>query len=266
MEKRVKIMGILNVTPDSFSDGGKFLDPDSAFVRAQQMIAEGADIIDIGGESSGPGSVDISLEEEFRRVIPVIKKLSVISCQLSVDTYKSEVARQAIASGASMINDVTALRGDPRMARVVAETGARIVLMYSKDPTARTTRLKKRYRDVVKTILEFLEERIKFVLSQGIKRDQIIIDPGMGAFVSTDPKYSFEILAQLTKFKRLEFPILVGTSRKSFLPGKIEERLEPTLAANLLAIQNGADIIRVHDIASHARLLKTIDYLPVSAN
>lgn len=248
-----------------------------AVARALQMIREGADIIDIGGESSGPGSVDVSVEEELRRVIPVILSLchpEFISGSsfhldegilkrvqndivISIDTYKSEVARQGVSAGASMINDVTALRGDPKMAAVVAKTGAQIVLMYSKDPTARTTRLKKRYSDAVRTILEFLEERIDFALSQGIKREQIIIDPGMGAFVSADPKYSFEILARLAEFKRLGFPILVGTSRKSFLPGKIEERLKPTLEANILAIKNGADIIRVHDVATHKRLIET---------
>lgn len=253
MGKTVKIMGILNVTPDSFSDGGRFMKPGDAVARALQMIEEGADIIDIGGESSGPGSVDVSVEEELQRVMPVIKKLSVVSCQLSVDTYKSEVARQAVASGASMINDVTALRGDPQMAHVIAETGVSVVLMYSKDSTARTTRLKKRYRDVVKIILEFLEERIDFALRHGVKREQIIIDPGMGAFVSADPKYSFEILRRLGEFKKLGCPILVGTSRKSFLPEKISERLAPTLLANLIAIQNGADIIRVHDVAEHRR-------------
>lgn len=260
MEKRkVKIMGILNVTPDSFSDGGKYMNPGLAFARARQMIEEGADIIDIGGESSGPGSADVLPEEELCRVIPVIK--SIKGRLISIDTYKAEIARQAIFAGARMVNDVTALRGDPALAAVIAETGVPVALMYSKDTSARTTRVKKRYRDVVKTILEFLKERIDFALSQGIKREQIIIDPGMGAFISTDPKYSFEILQRLVEFKKLGCQILVGTSRKSFLPGKIEERLEPTLAANLLAIQNGADIIRVHDVAAHKKMIQTLGRL-----
>jgi dihydropteroate synthase len=266
--RKVKIMGILNVTPDSFSDGGKYMDPDLAVARARQIVEEGADMIDIGGESSGPGSVDVPLEEELRRVIPLVRAIRKVAF-ISVDTYKAEVARQAIAAGARMINDVTGLRGDPEMVRVIAATGAPVVLMYSKDPTARTTRLKKHYRDVVKIIYKFLEERIDFVLRNGVKPNQIIIDPGMGAFVSMDPKYSFEILERLAEFKKLGFPILVGVSRKSFLQaepkrgyfinaprraqpqGKIEERLESTLAANRLAIQNGADIIRVHDVPAH---------------
>jgi len=160
-----------------------------------------------------------------------------------------------------MVNDVTALRGDPNMVHVIAETGVSVVLMYSKDKTARTTRIKKHYRDVVKTIHKFLEERIDFALRNGVKPNQIIIDPGMGAFVSTDPKYSFEILQRLAEFKKFGLPILAGTSRKSFLPGKIEERLEPTLAANLLAIQNGANIIRVHDVAAHTRMVRTFSRL-----
>ncbi|MEK7524580.1 MAG: dihydropteroate synthase [Patescibacteria group bacterium] len=255
-------MGILNVTPDSFSDGGKFVDPDAALKHALQMIKEGADIIDIGGESSGPSSKDVALEEELRRVIPVILSLRGKQSNLgrdiiiSVDTWKAEVARQAVMAGASMINDVTALRGDPGMAKVVAQTGIPIVLMYSKDPTARTTRTQKRYKNVVKTIMDFLQRRVDFSLAAGIKPSQIILDPGMGAFVSSIPKYSYEILERLNEFKKLGFPILIGASRKSFLPGTIDERLAPTLKAHRLAIQNGATIIRVHDVQEHQSLKK----------
>lgn len=250
-----KIMGILNVTLDSFSDGGKFFNVAKALQRAKQMIKEGADIIDVGGESSGPGSKFVTVEEELRRVIPVIKKLAPVAKKrkilISIDTYKAEVAGQAIEAGARIVNDVTALRGDPEMVRVVAQTGVKIVLMYSKDSSARTTRKKKRYKDVVKTVMRFLEERIDFALKSGIKRSQIIIDPGMGMFLSAISKYSFEILRRLAEFKKLGFPILIGASKKSFLPGQTSERLGPTLIAHLVAIQNGANIIRVHDVKEH---------------
>ncbi len=270
MEKKVKIMGILNVTPDSFSDGGKYTLPQAALQHALQLIHEGADIIDIGGEASGPGSKYVPVQEEMRRVILVTERLRRLRLRspkplISIDTYKAEVAWNAIAAGASIVNDITALRGDPEMVGVIAKSGVFVVLMYAKDPTARTTRLKKRYRDVIKTISDFLEERIDFALRAGIKHSQIIIDPGMGAFVSMEPKYSYEILRRLRELKKFKCPILVGTSRKSFLPGTLEERLEPTLATNLLAIQNGADIIRVHDVAAHNRLVETLQCYTLAA-
>lgn len=265
----VKIMGILNVTPDSFSDGEKFFVPHFSIALAarcaREIIRQGADIIDVGGEATGPGSKNISLKEELHRVVPVIKRLAVLpevkrgKILISVDTYKAEVARQAILAGARIVNDVTALRGDTKMAQVIAKTGVQIILMYSKDSSPRTTRIRRQYRDVVKTVMEFLAKRIEFALRAGIKRRQIIIDPGMGAFVSSDPKCSFEILRRLAEFKQLGFPILVGTSMKSFLPGAVSQRdlsgrRGPTLISNLVAIQNGAAIIRVHDTAQHKRL------------
>lgn len=248
-----KIMGILNVTPNSFSDGGNFFNVHAAVNRGIEMAEEGADIIDIGGESTGPGSVYVPVAEELRRTLLAIarlhKRLRNKKTIISIDTYKAEVAWQAIVSGATMINDVTALRGDPEMARVVAETGVPVVLMYSKDSTPRTTRIKKKYKDVVKTIMEFLDERIRFAVGAGISKNKIIIDPGMGAFVSGEPKYSYEILRRLPEFKKLGCPILLGVSRKSFLPGAVTERDEPTRIANLVAVLNGADIIRVHQIS-----------------
>ncbi len=268
-----KIMGIVNVTPNSFSDGGKFLDPAAAIAHARQLIEEGADIIDVGGESTGPGSVDVSVEEELRRVIPVIEGIAAglktettvrqagarylawggdksarAGVIISVDTNKAEVARQAIAAGARMVNDVTALRGDSEMARAVAEAGVPVVLMYSKDATARTTRDPLHYDDVVKTVYDFLKARIDFALAAGIRRENIIIDPGMGAFVSGEPRYSYELLERLREFAPLGLPILVGVSRKSFLPGALNNRLEPGLAANELALKNGASFLRVHDV------------------
>lgn len=258
-------MGVLNITPDSFSDGGKFFSVKKAVTHALKMIKDGADIIDVGGESSGPGSKFVTKTEELCRVIPIIKKINSYKLQatsykllISIDTYKAEVARQAIASGAKIVNDVTALRGDPEMARVIAESGVKIILMYSKDKTARTTRKKKHYKDVVGTVMKFLKSRIDFALKQGIKRSQIIIDPGMGAFISVIPKYSFEILTRLKEFKKFGLPILIGASNKSFLPGVIGERLTPTLIAHLIATQNGADIIRVHDVKAHRQMLNTM--------
>lgn len=251
--KTVKIMGILNVTPDSFSDGGKFFRGETAVARALQMIKEGASIIDVGGESSGPGSTYVPLQEELRRVIPVIAEIHrrAPRVMISVDTYKAGVARQAIAAGARMVNDVTALRADTKMAPLIAKTGVKVVLMYSKDKTARTTRVAKRYKYVVKTIMEFLKKRIMYARRFGIKKSQIIIDPGMGAFVSAIPGFSYEILCRLQEFKKLGYPVLVGTSRKSFLPGPLHERLGQTLVSNMIAVLNGADIIRVHDVGEH---------------
>lgn len=255
------IMGILNVTPDSFSDGGKFLDVDAAVQHGVKMAQQGADIIDVGGESSGPDSSDVSVEEELSRVIPVIRALHKKIPRraiISVDTYKAEVARQAIKVGARMVNDVTALRGDQEMAGVIAQTGVPVVLMYSKDKTARTTRTKKHYKDVVKTIMEFLQQRIDYARRAGIKKSQIIIDPGMGAFVSGEPKYSFEILERLGEFKKLGFPILIGTSRKSFLGGAVSERDAATLETSRIAVKNGAAIIRVHDTPPHKKLVESL--------
>jgi len=252
---KVRIMGILNVTPDSFSDGGKYFDADIAAQKALQMIRDGADIVDVGGESTGPNSSPVTEEEELRRVIPVIEKIKKVAAKkmpiVSIDTYKSEVARQAIEVGASIVNDVTALRGDSKMASLVAKTGVKVVLMYSKDSSPRTTREAKQYKDVVKTVVDFLNERIDFALKSGIKKSQIIIDPGMGAFVSSEPKYSLEILRRLREIKKLGFPILVGTSRKSLLPGTVEHRDAPTFIANLVAVKNGADILRVHEVSQY---------------
>ena len=251
----VNLMGILNVTPDSFSDGGRFDSVERAVKRALEMIEEGANIIDVGGESTGPGSQDVDLEEELGRIIPVIKGIRSGNGEImiSVDTWKVEVARQAIKAGANMVNDVTALRGDPEMARVVAEAGVPIVLMYSKDNSPRTTKEVLHYDDVMVTIREFLEKRVKVAEEAGIKRENIIIDPGMGAFVSMDAKYSYEILARLNELKDLGLPILVGTSRKSFLvtqfgEAKPEDQLEGSISTAIEAYLNGAQILRVHDV------------------
>ncbi|OGJ46915.1 dihydropteroate synthase [Candidatus Peregrinibacteria bacterium RIFOXYA2_FULL_33_7] len=249
-------MGILNLTPDSFSDGGMFVDREKALNRAKQMVSEGAKIIDVGGESTGPGSEDVSEEEELLRIYEVLERISFWRKKedkdflISVDTYKPFVARELIKLGIDIINDVTAFRfKNGEMAEVVARNCLGVVLMYSKDETARTTRKEIEYDDVVKTIKDFWLDRVDFALKSGVSKRQIILDPGMGAFVSAVPKYSFEILERLRELKELGYPILVGTSRKSFLGGKIEEREEKSRETSFLAIRNGADIVRVHEVS-----------------
>lgn len=260
------IMGVLNVTPDSFSDGGKFVNPDLALTHALQMIEEGADIIDIGGESSGPGSKDVSLDEELFRILPVLEKLRQESnILISIDTYKAKVAQTSLEKGANIINDVTALRGDPTMAETLASYQAPVIIMYSKDPNARTTRQETHYENVVQTIHEFLEERLHYAEQKGLKRSRFILDPGMGAFISTDPKYSLQTLKNLEKFQDFKLPILVGASRKGFigqildLPvGHMDQRLEGGLACAAVAVWNGAKIIRTHDVKATKQIVDMV--------
>lgn len=247
---RPRIMGILNVTPDSFSDGGDLGTVEMAVQRAKEMARNGADILDIGGESTRPNSVEVLVEEELRRVIPVIKAVRKVvpKVWISVDTWKAEVAQASVAAGADMINDVTALRGDSNMVRVAEKEGVPICLMYSKDQTARTTLASTEYKDVMVTIKDFLRERI---VAAG--KAQVIVDPGMGAFVSTNSEYSYEILERLKELTELGCPILVGTSRKSFLTSRFgnkppKERLEGSLITSLMAAINGAHILRGHDV------------------
>ena len=258
------VMGVLNVTPDSFSDGGEFNTVDKAVARALEMVEEGADIVDIGGESTGPGSKDVSLDEELSRVIPVIEKLRTeTDVLLSVDTYKSEVASQAIKLGVDMVNDVTAFRGDERMVEVLASHDVPVVIMYSKDDTPRTTLNVVEYDDVVLTVKGFLEERIQVGEKGGIKRERIIVDPGMGAFVSGDFKYSLHILKRLEELNTLELPILVGPSRKSFIGAVLDlplnDRVEGGLASSAVAAMNGASILRVHDVKETRRVVDMVD-------
>lgn len=243
------IMGILNLTPDSFSDGGKYTSSQKAIKRVQKMEKEGADIIDIGGESTGPGSKHISLKEELKRIIPVLKKIRKhTNLPISIDTYKAEVARQALEEGADIVNDVTALRNDHKMSEIIAKHKCPIILMHSKDNTPRTTVKKKHYKDVIKTIKDFFKDRLKYAKQHGIKSDQIILDPGMGQFISAIPRYSYEIIASLKEFTTLGKPILVGISRKSFLGGPMGTRLEKGIIASAIAHLNGASIIRTHDV------------------
>lgn len=242
-------MGILNTTPDSFSDGGQFSSVENAIARAKQMESEGADIIDIGGESTGPGSTDVSEEKELKRVIPIMEAVSqVVSLPISIDTYKSRVADEACKCGATIINDVTSMRADPEIANIAAKHDAYLILMYAKDDSPRTSNDEKHYDDVIATISEFLFMRAEVALKSGVKREKIILDPGMGAFISSDPKYSFEVIARLGELTKLGYPILVGPSRKSFLGGKVNERLHRSMAAVSACVMNGANIVRVHDV------------------
>lgn len=250
----VKIVGVLNVTPDSYHDGGKFMSVDAAVTQAGQMLQDGADIIEIGGESTGPKSPDVSQQEELQRVIPVITaiKKNYPAARISVDTWKSAVAQEAITAGAMMINDVTAGRSDSAMFSVIATSSAQLVLMYSKDATPRTTVHPEQYDDVVKSIMAFLHDRKTAAVAAGIHLDRIILDPGLGHFVSSDAQYSFEIIRRLREFDTLECPLFLSPSRKSFLAGPdnlpTSERLPGTIAASAIAVLNGASYIRTHDV------------------
>ena len=267
--KRTIIMGILNVTPDSFSDGGKFFSVDDAVKQAVRMEEEGADIIDIGGESTRPGSNAISLDEEMNRVLPVVGELvNKIKIPISVDTYKSEIAKKSLDLGASMINDISALRGDKKLANVVADYDVPICLMHMKGEP-RNMQVYPVYDDVVKEIHDFLKERTDYAVSCGIKKENIIIDPGIGFGKRTGKgiEDNCEILDRLFEFKDLGFPILVGASRKKFIgnicggeePLPVTERLEGSLAAACIAIANGADIVRVHDVKETKLCIYIVD-------
>ncbi len=209
--KKTLVMGILNLTPDSFSDGGEYNSLKQAIKRAQEMQEQGADIIDIGGESTGPNSKNITLKEEIKRIMPILKKLrKIIKIKISIDTYKANLAKLALEEGADIINDITAMRGDKEMAKIIANYKCPIILMYSKDKTPRTTIKNKNYKNIIKTIKDFLQERIEFAEKQGIQKSKIIIDPGMGHFISAIPNYSLEVINNLEKFKSLKCPILLG--------------------------------------------------------
>lgn len=254
------VMGVLNITPNSFYDGGKYFTFKTAIAQATAMAKEGATIIDIGGESTGPGSEDVNEEEELRRVIPIVeaisKQRSVDSnansyLRISVDTYKSEVAKQALFVGADMINDITAGRFDPAMFSVVAKTGCPYIMMHSKDSSPRTTVNSTEYDDVLESVHTFFEERIAAAEAEGVQRSQIILDPGLGHFISSDPSYSWHILEHLESLQDFGCPILVSPSRKSFTAEHTNQlpsqRLEGTLKATQIALKHGANIIRTHD-------------------
>ena len=259
--KRTLIMGVLNVTPDSFYDGGRYGNLRKAVERALEMVEEGADIIDIGGESSRPGANSVEEKEELERVIPVIKKLSSrIRVPVSIDTYKSGVAKKAIDAGASIVNDISALRMDEKMAKVIESSGVPVCLMHMQG-TPRNMQRNPRYKDVVSEIFAFLRERIDFCEQAGIDIEKTIVDPGIG-FGKT-VLHNLEILKKLDQFKSLGRPIIIGVSRKSLI-GKVlqlepEERLEGSLASAIWCMTKGASILRVHDVRETKRAIKMVE-------
>ena len=257
---RPYIIGILNVTPDSFSDGGRFLNPQKAINHALKMQDEGADIIDIGGESTRPGSEPVDLDEELSRVIPVIEALSSrIKVPMSIDTCKSEVARQALDAGATMINDISGLRGDARMAGLAAERSVPVIVMHIKG-TPRTMQKNPVYEDLIGEIKSYFEEGLSIAEKAGIRKDRIILDPGIG-FGKTFQD-NFRIIKNLAELKKLGLPINVGASRKRFLSVDNRypenERLEQSLAIACTAVLNGADFVRVHDVCYTKKALWAI--------
>jgi len=253
------VMGVLNVTPNSFYEKGKYVEVDDAVARFDEMVKEGADIIDIGGESTGPGSKDVDEKDELKRVLPVLKKVCKkrTKCWTSIDSYKPKVVAAALKEGVNMVNDIMALRSDPKLAKLIVKEKVPVVLMYTKDDSGRTSRKKPKYEDVVDEVKKFLKKRIKYAKEMKIAPEQIILDPGQGAFISMDPVQSCKILKRLKEFRQFGHPVLVGSSRKSFigetLDLPIEERLEGGLACATAAILNGASIIRTHDVAATRR-------------
>ena len=253
------LVGVLNATPDSFSDGGDFLDPDRAAARAATMLDEGAQVIDVGGESTRPGSDPVSPEVEARRVVPVIQRIMAggPDAIVSIDTYRAGTAEAALGAGARVVNDVTALRGDHRMAGVVADAHCPVVLMHMlAEP--KTMQRDPRYDDVVREVREFLARRVEHAVAAGVQEENIILDPGIG--FGKKLEHNLTLLRRLDSLVELGFPVLVGTSRKSFI-GKItgveeaKERVFGTVAANVIACARGATFFRVHDVRPNVEAL-----------
>jgi dihydropteroate synthase len=253
-------MGVVNVTPDSFSDGGEFLEAEAAIAHGLELVGEGAEILDVGGESTRPGADPVSEQEELRRVVPVIEGLASAgtTAQLSIDTSKAKVAAAALRAGTSLVNDVSAFRADPEMAAVVADSGAECCLMHMLGEP-RTMQRDPRYGDVVDNVRAFLEERLSFAVGEGVAEERIMLDPGIG-FGKT-VAHNLELLRRLHELATLGRPLAIGTSRKSFLgriaadaaglaePLDAQHRLAGTIATNVLALERGASVFRVHDVA-----------------
>ncbi len=262
ISKKTLVMGILNVTPDSFSDGGQFLDPNAALEHGIKMVEDGADIIDVGGESTRPGSDPIPAEEEIRRVVPVIEALANrLDVAISIDTYKADVARAALDAGACIVNDISAASFDPNMVGLIAERGCPAVLMHIKG-TPKNMQHNPTYDDMMGEICSYLYQRIRTLVDAGANEKLLMVDPGFGFGKTVD--HNLELLRRLRELKSIGRPIVVGTSRKSTI-GKVlgdlpvEERLEGTAATVAIAIANGADIIRVHDVKEMARVARMTD-------
>lgn len=266
LSSRTHLMGVLNVTPDSFSDGGKYLDPEAAVARALEMIEEGADFIDVGGESTRPksaaygeGAEPVSVEEELRRVLPVVERLAkATDIPISIDTYKADVARRALEAGATIVNDISGLRFDPGMADVIGRAGASAIIMHIKG-TPKTMQLNPAYEDLIGEVKAYLAEGITIARRAGI--NQIMIDPGIG--FGKRLEHNLQLIGRLDEFRSLGYPILVGASRKSFIGALLDlppdTRLEGSLAAAVAAVQHGASILRVHDVLPTKRAITIAD-------
>ncbi len=243
------MMGVVNVTPDSFSDGGRFLDPERAIEHGRLLLDDGADLLDVGGESTRPGAEAVDADEELRRVGPVIEALAADGASVSVDTSKATVAAAALDAGAEIVNDVSALRTDPEMATLCAERGCGVVLMHMKG-TPRTMQESPSYGDVVADVRAFLAERIEAARAAGVSEERIWIDPGIGFGKTVE--HNLELLRRLGELRELGRPIVIGTSRKSFIGEitgrEVDERLGGTVASNVLALAAGAEVFRVHDV------------------
>jgi dihydropteroate synthase len=253
-------MGILNVTPDSFSDGGLYLDANAAVAHGREMAGEGAGLIDVGGESTRPGAEEVPADEELRRTEPVVAELCAEGIAVSIDTSKAAVARAALDAGAEMVNDVTALRADPELGRLCAERGCEVVLMHMQG-TPRTMQADPTYDDVVADVRAFFAERIEEATAAGIAEERIWIDPGIG-FGKT-VAHNTELLHRLGELRDLGRPIAIGTSRKSFL-GKLtgreaQDRIGGSIASNVLALKAGAEMLRVHDVLETAQAVKVAE-------
>jgi dihydropteroate synthase len=254
------IMGVVNVTPDSFSDGGEYLDPHAAVEHGRRLVGEGAQMLDVGGESTRPGADAVPAEEELRRVLPVVEGLAATDAKISIDTSKAAVAAASLDAGASYVNDVTAFRGDPELAGLVADRGVDCCLMHMLG-TPRTMQDDPRYDDVVADVKAFLEQRLAFAVAEGVAEERVMLDPGIGFGKTVE--HNLELLARLGEIVALGRPVVVGVSRKSFL-GKITgraaaDRAVATAAATVLALERGASVFRVHDVP------ETLDALAVAA-
>ena len=253
---RPSVVGIVNVTPDSFSDGGAFFDADAAVAQARRLLDEGAQLVDVGGESTRPGSDAVSLDEELRRIVPVLEALE--GAPVSIDTSKAEVARRALELGAVMVNDVTALRGDPGLAGVVGDSGAYVCLMHMLG-RPRTMQDDPRYEDVVSDVASFLERRLEAAVAAGIAEERICLDPGIG-FGKT-VRHNLELVARLDEIVALGRPVMVGASRKRFLgrllgdPAALTGPVAAGVAVNVLAYERGASLFRVHDVRENVEAL-----------
>jgi dihydropteroate synthase len=253
--ERTLVMGVVNVTPDSFSDGGIYPSPAAAIEAGMRMVAEGADIVDVGGESTRPGYRPVDAAEELRRVMPVITGLvQATRTPISIDTYKAVVAQAALEKGARMVNDVWGLQGDPDMARVVAAHGAAIVVMHNRDTVDPAI-------DIIDDVRAFFTRSLDRAKRAGIRDDRIVLDPGIGFGKSLEQ--NLQVLARLHELRDFGHPLLLGTSRKSFIgrlfPSEPRERLPGTIASNALAVLSGVDIIRVHDVAAHVQALRVAE-------